>query len=546
MTRAACDLILRISTLGLAWRTVKALKRNGKHIQSNSDGHHIEIDWEILQLWALYAFHVLYVYSGLEWFASFMPLYYYFKMILLITTFLIPNTKFANFWFELVLVPMMQRIHGLLNFDWKGFIHKETILLPWQILDLFILPGLISDEEAKAVMKLREQQLEKALNITHSFSVVENVATGKEAIVDAMNFTNDDANLHIENILNAATSAYSPSNKPVTRSPETPPRTRLRPSTAPSPQSSSFTSPVARSRVAASSLHLRKFSQDHHITSRTDLRPKPKSPQRQTTSIPAPEQSTPKASITTRKSRKPLADDPSTKTSSSPRRKQPSNRPPSVAFKQTKASLLSQISKSPVKPSSRLNPETRSQQDKKLLYFDDDDNISISSRRSMGNSVRKFITGDDNIRIRDFLFDLELPSIPSPKRVSDADDMSVRSARSVRSVRSEIYPQSKPRRSARAMINEDRKISLDEWRKERDLRLKEHRSEESSVRTSASGRPRTSSRSGAASTKSRNASQPKNTGTKGKNSASQLHPEGDQRRTSRRSARLASNRDASK
>lgn len=542
MTRAACDLILRISTLGLAWRTVKALKRNGsyKHTQSNADGHHIEIDWEILQLWALYAFHVLYVYSGLEWFASFLPLYYYFKMILLVITFLIPNTKFANFWFELVLVPMMQRIHGLLNFDWKGFIRKESFLLPWQFLDLFILPGLISDEEAKAVMKLRQQQLEKALNSTHSFSVVENAATGKEATIDAMDLENDDAKLRNENILNVETSAPSPSNsnEPVTRSPDTPRRTRLRPSTAPSPQSSSFTSPVARSRVAASSLHLRKFSQDHNISSRTDLRPTPESPQRRTKSIPAPDQATPKASITTRKSRKPLAADPSTKTSAWPRRKQSSNRPPSVAFKQTKTSLLSQTSKSPkrpVKSSSRLNPETRSQRDKNILYFDDDDTVSISSRRSMGNSVRKFITGDDNIRIRDFLFDLELPSIPSPKRVSDADDMSVRSARSVRSVKSDIYPYSKSRRSARATINEDRRTSLDEWRKERDSRLKEHRSEESSSRTSSSGRPRTSSRSGAALTKSGGASQPsseRNIGTKVKIG-------------SRRSARLASNMDAS-
>jgi hypothetical protein len=153
----------------------------------------------------------------------------------------------------------------------------------------------------------------------------------------------------------------------------------------------------------------------------------------------------------------------------------------------------------------------------------------------MGNSVRKFITGDDNIRIRDFLFDLELPTIPSPKRVSDADDMSVRSARSVRSVKSDIYPYSKSRRSARATINEDRRTSLDEWRKERDSRLKEHRSEKNSSRTSSSGRPRTSSRSGAALTKSGGASQPsseRNIGTKVKIG-------------SRRSARLASNMDAS-
>ena len=461
-------------------------------------------------------------------------------MLLLIVTFLIPNTKFANFWFELALVPMMQRIHDLLNFDWRGFIRKEAVLLPWQILDLFILPGLISDEEAKVVMKIRQQQLEKALNSTYSISVVDKQEQKVEEVIDTVKNIGDggdgDADIHNEKILNVST---SPSNKSIA-SPESPRRTRLRPSTTRSPRSSSFTSPIARSRVAASSLHLRKFSQGFHISSKTNSRPTPESPQRRHNSNASP--ATPKTGSAGRKTIKPLSKSLSVKTSLSPKKKNTLRRPPSVAFKQTNASLLSQTSKSPTKHSTRPNPETRFQRNTNNLHFDDDDDtISLSSRRSVGNSVRKFITGDDNIRIRDFLFDLELPSNPSPKRVIDADDMSVRSARS------EFYAYSRPRRGTRSRISEDGRKSLEEWRKERDsLVTKEGRSQGSSSSSTSSRRQcRTLTRNGVATTSSVQSSKSvsgRNDGTK--STMSHRHPTGRQS-TRRRSARLATKREIS-
>lgn len=581
MTRAACDLILRFSTFGLVWRSIKDLKRiteaqakgqsfcslsfdsDSTEVNSHNDKDEdnddnndegddffsssssdacIEIhDWEILQLWALYAFHVLYIYSGLEWFVSFLPLYYYMKMIVLVITFLIPNTKFANFWFELLLVPMMQRVHELLNLDWKAIVYNEMMLLPWRILDLFLLPGLMSDEEAKRVMALRQYQLEKVVvNNKTSFPTknddykkdldndrdtdnrcsTENnskVVTFLSATVesgsneeeekkkkdknDALDEL-DTKNTKDERIMqknnqktkNASNitaphddTEKSPQNiLPTSLSP--PPFTTTtatsKPSSSSSPPSSSlstsFTSPIARSRVAVSSLHLQKFSRDHKVSKNatvtdsaaTAIGTTIASRTRAKTQLlpPSPEQ----------RRQKILVNQQTTVTNGP---KHIVKRPPSVAFKQTKASiLLSQStsssssknvkmksnhvhldsknnnpssndihentdnmkslrqsnnrSRSGPKPESSIfrrrphhsSPKAKSNENG-LWYDDDDDLISTSTtRKSMGNSIRKFITGDDNIRIRDFLFDLELPSMPSPMRRSDVDNADATSA----------------------------------------------------------------------------------------------------------------------
>jgi hypothetical protein len=155
--------------------------------------------------------------------------------------------------------------------------------------------------------------------------------------------------------------------------------------------------------------------------------------------------------------------------------------------------------------------------------------------------MRKFITGDDNIRIRDFLFDLELPSIPSPKRINDADDMSVRS------VKSEFYQHSRPRRSVRSRINEEKRKSLEEWRKERDsLKTKKGQQERSSSRnTSSSRQSRTSARNTAASISSVKSSESfAGQNDERKTGLSHSHPSV-QQSMSRRSARLATKKEIS-
>ena len=440
MTKAACNLIFRVATVALAWRTIKALRRNNddksKQDPNGPHCHHVKIDWEILQLWALYAFHSLYQYSGLEFFVAVFPFYYYFKMVVIIITFLIPRTKFASFWFDIVLLPMMHYTHELLTLDWKGFIQREAILLPWQFLDLFLLPGLFTeDEEASFIFKLRDDQLKRS----------------------SQKYSNSESDPRDSN-------DNKTENEDETQ--EISPRKQNK-----ILETSSFTSPVARSRLAASSLHLRKFSQEHRFpTDENDFeeteKRRPPSPSNISISSSPSRMTTPRR-MTAKNS------EPESILNSSPRRKAKGARPPSVAFKQTKSSLLSQTSKSPTKSKSKPFPESKYERDRRILHSvldDDDDTISLSSRRSVSNSVRKFITGDDNIRIRDFLFDIELPAIPSQNRVGDGDDLTVRSSRSTRSVRStksSITTRSYMRSTA---LDEERRKSLEKWRRERDAR----------------------------------------------------------------------------
>jgi hypothetical protein len=50
--------------------------------------------------------------------------------------------------------------------------------------------------------------------------------------------------------------------------------------------------------------------------------------------------------------------------------------------------------------------------------YDDDVFIASGRSSSLGDGVRRFITGNPNIRIRDYLFDLDFPSIPPKENMS--------------------------------------------------------------------------------------------------------------------------------
>jgi hypothetical protein len=446
MTKAACDLVITIIRVSLTWRTVKGLKRTGTKrygFHNNIDQH--EIDWEILQLWALYSFHKIYAYSGAEWFVSCFPFYFYIKLIMLIALG-IPGTKFPNFWFEIVLVPLMNHIHVCLNLNWREMVQKEAVLLPWRLLDLFILPGLISDEEAKVVKRIRDEQLREALKgdcVPREDNILEDADGEFKENINVIPNREESPRLIRKQLEPLSTN--SPGRSPV--------KSKGQRKSA-SIKSSSFTSPVARSRVAASSLHLRKFSRDHHLpvseSTKSKSRPTPENPMQlpkihDTVKYPSSTNlSTPKskATRTTRKIKERIddKDDGSIATKSS-------RRPPTVAFKR------------PSKSSRKEHQFSKRENDANSAVADFDDDMSISSRRSVGSGMRRFITGDDNIRIRDFLFDLELPSIPSPKRMSHGADDSSATTRTSNA--------SKKRRSG---ISEDRRKSLEEWKKEREAR----------------------------------------------------------------------------
>jgi len=87
-------------------------------------------------------------------------------MILMVITFL-PGTKFPNFWFEVILVPGMERVHQACDVGVVGVVKFQVKMLPLRVLDLF-LPGIAEpdDEDGErsyaTVRKLREKQLEES------------------------------------------------------------------------------------------------------------------------------------------------------------------------------------------------------------------------------------------------------------------------------------------------------------------------------------------------------------------------------------------------
>mmetsp|Transcript_16790 Transcript_16790/g.23646 ORF Transcript_16790/g.23646 Transcript_16790/m.23646 type:complete len:225 (+) Transcript_16790:364-1038(+) len=155
MTKAACHVIIQASSLCLTWRSIKSLKKSAH-----------SMDIEILQLWSLLAFHTVFVQIGIEGILNCFPFYYCFKMILMVITFL-PGTKFPNFWFEVILVPGMERVHQACDVGVVGVVKFQVKMLPLRVLDLF-LPGIAEpdDEDGErsyaSVRRLRDKQLEES------------------------------------------------------------------------------------------------------------------------------------------------------------------------------------------------------------------------------------------------------------------------------------------------------------------------------------------------------------------------------------------------
>lgn len=383
MTKAACRLILRIGSVSLSWRTFKSLKRLG--IDCNGD----DIEWEILQLWSLYAFQILF--SRVEWVALFIPFYYYFKMILLIVTFL-PGTRFPNYWFEIILVPLMHHAHTVLNSDWRGFLKKEVILLPFQLIDLFLLPGFFTtDEEINAAIYLRKQQLAEA-----SPSVLK---TGSCTILE-------------KNV--SVSRSISPERKGIELEPD---------------------SGASWSRVAASGLQLRKLSLEyrrHSLPSivssptRREMRPTPENDPRFNTATKTPPASfnLKRGAVGLRSYDSPILSQKAHETLENTTTYISSRR---VTMRSTRrAKPVNETVSTPIRKRNTVRvysprtPHDAVKRLNKLVQESYDDDVSIKSGRSssLGDGVRRFITGNPNIRIRDYLFDLDLPSVPTRENIS--------------------------------------------------------------------------------------------------------------------------------
>lgn len=369
MTKAACNLIFKIGSWSLNWRTFKALKKVGTDFD-------YETDWEILQLWSLYAFQVML--SNVEWIASFIPFYYYFKMIILFVTF-VPGTKFANYWFEVVLIPLMHRVHRICNYDWKGFIKTEGLMLPWMLIDLFVLPGVFTtDEDIQRTRALRQKQIDESLQLSLGDNKKELNGSNKDIIVMSEK------------------SKISSDRKSIYTDP---------------------TPGVSWSRVTASSLRLRKFSSEHRNSISIPITSTPRR-------ITKPTPDNPRMSPIAHLKKKELGlgspvQQLDTRTKFSPSHK----------FNDSieRAGILNHGVYTPLKNPDRTNidsplttPENQAERLRMLVNdsFDDDITLRASRSSSLGNSMRTLITGNPSIRIRDYLFDLDLPSIPHELNVS--------------------------------------------------------------------------------------------------------------------------------
>ena len=126
------------------------------------------VDYEILKGWTIIAFHSLYVSMGIECFVRFVvPFYFHLKMIVLIATFVIPSnwsstsdgmsglSPVVSYWFDYLIVPGVHRVHAFMGHDPKEWAKQQLAMLPLLLL-WFILPGVFAtDDEMELVRKKR-------------------------------------------------------------------------------------------------------------------------------------------------------------------------------------------------------------------------------------------------------------------------------------------------------------------------------------------------------------------------------------------------------
>ena len=454
MTKAACSLILHYSTARLSWTTIKSLHRK----RSKRDDV-TPIEYEILMGWTLLAFHSIFVSSGVEYPLSFVvPFYYYFKLLALMATFVLPvltslnpfqkltgesggSNPFIVSCFNYVIVPGVSKVHELMDHDPKRWAMEQLSILPFLFLDFFILPGiLMSDEEKESVRKNNSVDNKVTRSETEEvpvpsappahlfqrddiiFPVKQNDDQTMEVDSDNEKGRSSDSDI-VLNPINQQSNQSTPFKNNLYQSPTRPCRntypttpnnatTPFFPRTTPTSDTSStmyVTSPVAKSRVASSALRLRRFSQEHEPV--VKLTPRVKD----------------LAAIYDGKSDN---TDASANTAADEKETNPSPR----------YSLSPDENKSPNNMIETTKPKRNRRE-----------------RLSLGDHFRELVTGDANIRVRDHLFDLELPSVPSictsPRSISPPSYQVSRSTYKSKIDTTNITTQ--PRRSSRLANRQD-------------------------------------------------------------------------------------------
>mmetsp|Transcript_16994 Transcript_16994/g.25598 ORF Transcript_16994/g.25598 Transcript_16994/m.25598 type:complete len:474 (-) Transcript_16994:881-2302(-) len=420
MTQAACTLILHYSTARLSWKTIKSLRRsqsrlhNNKHSLGPEDAGRINndvsqvVEFEILQGWTILALHTLFVSTGLEYAVRFIiPFYYHFKMIMLIA-FTIPSSwammsgrkddEHSNdnshyglsplipFCFNSILVPGVHKVHALMDNDPKGWILYAIAVAPLLILDYVFLPGVtMTEEERKSVRATR--LVEKEQRTTPPIKTPPRRAFPPPISPNSTTTTTSKVlssvpELPTENATPTRTEREleesSSKGFSFTQTPLSPFLTKMGKSSF---NNLSGFSPLAKSRITSSALRLRQFSKDHNVQSSIKLRSKSKQEKE-----PSQYERDESLSLPSIRRRNKASDD--IFESSGP----------------TKLSEQMDIDFSDIEDDEPYTPKPKTQRRTNRER----------QRLSFGDHFREIVTGDASIRVRDHLFDLELPSVPSP------------------------------------------------------------------------------------------------------------------------------------
>jgi len=327
MTQAACQLILHYSVSRLSWKTIKSLRRSRSRLQRKDtdndnddvptptihkiDGGASPADYEILQGWTILAFHSLYVSLGIEYLVRFViPFYFHVKMMVLVVTFVVPSWAGRNgggdgtsefglspvisYWFDYVIVPGVHKAHDLMDQDPKGWAMRQAMLLPFYFVDYFILPGVLAtDEEKQLVLEMRREGGEKnrgTFKVLHLETFPPSVTNsnnsssgpsfgqpgtpGNNNVLKEISFNSPSASENLRKVSSIHQPYAKKSQKFVgeTRlAAEQPDSVQKLPTLfdTPSPslmnrKSSSLSlSPVVRSQLASSAMRLKRFSLEH-------------------------------------------------------------------------------------------------------------------------------------------------------------------------------------------------------------------------------------------------------------------------------------------
>ena len=419
MTQAACHLILFYSTARLAWKTIKSLRRsrtllhNNKQAYDDDDDVLQEVEFEILQGWTILAFHSLFVATGVEYAVRFIiPFYYHLKMLMLIA-FTLPSwalrrkcdgneddssyglSPFIPFCFNNIIVPGVHRVHELMDNDPRGWALYVISLTPLLILDYIFLPGVLLTEEER--MMVRNARLVEKKRKSHpprnAFpTTISKATTDVSSTVSGLHeiIPNEQIKMERKTITETKHPETPPHNKEETEQPtscSTPTQriiysftqTPLSPFLNRSGKKTSYNlsgfSPLAKSRITSSALRLRQFSRDHNLLS--SIKP---------ISSKSKENKTPHAQ-----------EDDRVKLPNIRRRNKVSDDVFASSYDNLDPMDISDIDdedEPPQQPKVRRNKRRE--------------------RFSFGDHFREMVTGDASIRVRDHLFDLELPSVPSP------------------------------------------------------------------------------------------------------------------------------------